>query len=58
MNIIIFILLGAAAIWGIIWSYPRLPPPGGVILVIVVAIVAVLIVLSLAGGVPGGVTIT
>lgn len=57
MNIILFVLLGAAAIWGIIWAYPKLPPPGGVILVIVVAIVAILVILSLAGIVPGGVSI-
>lgn len=43
------IILIVLAVCGIVWAYPRLPAPGGIILVIIVAIACVLVLLNLAG---------
>ena len=46
---IMTIIIAVLAICGIIWAYPRLPWPGGIILVIIVAIACVLVLLNIAG---------
>ena len=46
---ILTIIIAILAICGIVWCYPRLPAPGGLILVVVVAIACVIVLLQLAG---------
>ena len=41
---IMTIIIAVLACCAIVWAYPRLPAPGGIILVIIVAIAAVLVV--------------
>lgn len=48
MSIITLIII-VLAICGIVWAYPRLPWPGGLILVIIVAVASVLVLLNAAG---------
>ena len=48
MNITTLIIL-VLAVCGIVWCYPRLPAPGGIILVIIVAVACVAVLLNLAG---------
>ncbi len=43
------IIVAVLAVCGIVWAYPRLPAPGGIILVVVVAIACVIILLQLGG---------
>jgi len=43
------IIIAVLAVCGIVWAYPKLPYPGGLILVIVVAIACVIILLQLGG---------
>ena len=43
------IVIAILAICGVVWAYPRLPAPGGIILVVIVAIVCLLILLNLSG---------
>lgn len=46
---IMTIIIGVVAICGLVWAYPRLPAPGGLILVIIVAIACLIILLQLGG---------
>lgn len=43
------IIIAVLAVCGIVWAYPRLPAPGGIILVVIVAIACVIILLNLGG---------
>lgn len=43
------IIIAVLAVCGIVWAYPRLPVPGGIILVVIVAIACVIILLNLGG---------
>lgn len=46
---IMTIIIAVIAICGLVWAYPRLPAPGGLILVIIVAIACLIILLQLGG---------
>lgn len=46
---IMTIIIAVLAVCGIVWAYPRLPAPGGIILVVIVAIACVIILLNLGG---------
>ena len=46
---IITIIIAILAVCGIVWAYPRLPAPGGLILVVIVAIACVIVLLNLGG---------
>lgn len=46
---IMTIIIAVLAVCGIVWAYPRLPAPGGIILVVIVAIACVIILLQLGG---------
>jgi hypothetical protein len=48
MNIMTLII-AVLACCGLVWSYPRLPAPGGLILVIIVAVACVAVLLNLGG---------
>ena len=43
------LIIVVLAVCGVVWAYPKLPAPGGIVLVIVVAIACVLVLLNLAG---------
>jgi hypothetical protein len=52
LQIIVEILIACAAIYGIVWAYPKLPAPFNLVLVIVVVIVCVVVLLSISGVAP------
>lgn len=43
------LILVCLVVVGIAWAYPRIPPPGNLILVIIVAIICVAFLLKIAG---------
>jgi hypothetical protein len=52
VQLILEILIACAAIYGIVWAYPKLPAPFNLALVIVVVIVCIIVLLSISGVAP------
>ncbi len=46
---IVTIIVVVLAVCGIVWVYPKLPQPWGIVLAVIVAIICLAVLLNLAG---------